>query len=183
MLNLVEFLVGHRGVGTLHHCRNQVGILTAPATGLHRTARAEHSGDVQAHRRHQHTRCHLVTVRDTDHGISLVGIHHIFHGVGNDVAAGQRVEHTVVTHGNTVVDGNRIEFGCIASQFLDFLTHNLPNLVQMRMSGHELGERVDNGDDRLAELFLLHTCGQPTMRGHQPFFCLRCILHSVTDAS
>ena len=88
-LYLLHLLISHRGVGTLHHGRNQVGILTAPLTSLHGASRTEHRGDVQSHRSHQHTRRHLVAVRDADHGVGLMGVHHILHAVGDDVARRQ----------------------------------------------------------------------------------------------
>jgi hypothetical protein len=33
--------------------------------------------------------------------------------------------------------------------------------MQMGVTWYKLGERIDNGDDRLAKLFLLHACGHP----------------------
>ena len=139
-LNLSHFLVGDTGIGTLHHRRDQVGILAAPATGFHRTTRAEHRRDVQTHRSHQHARRHLVTVGYANHGIGLMGIDHILHRVGNDITAGQRIEHTVVTHGDTIVDGNRIELCRIAAHLLNLLADNLSDLMEMGMTGDELCE-------------------------------------------
>jgi hypothetical protein len=52
----------------------------------------------------------LVAVGDADHGIGLVGVDHIFHRVGNDVSGGKRIKHTVVPHGDAVVDGDGVEF-------------------------------------------------------------------------
>ena len=89
MLNLQHLFISNRRIGTLHHRRDQVGILATPLASLHRTARAEHRRDVQAHRGHQHTRCDLVAVGDTDHGIGLMSVYHILHAVGDNVARGQ----------------------------------------------------------------------------------------------
>ena len=161
MLQFCQLLVAHLGVGALHHGRNQVGILATPVPSLHRSARAEHRGDVQSHRCHQHAGCHLVAVGDTDHGVGLVGIHHILHRVGDDVARGQRVEHAVVAHGNTVVDGDGIKLSSIAAHLLNLFTNNLANFMQVRMTWHKLRERIDNGNNRLAKLLLFHTGGYP----------------------
>ena len=88
LLNLSQFFVSHRRIAALDHRRYQVGILAAPLSGLHRTARAEHAGDVQSHSSHQHTRRHFVAVRDANHGVGLMSVYHIFYRVGNDVARG-----------------------------------------------------------------------------------------------
>ena len=90
-----------------------------------------------------------------------MGIDHVLNRVGNDITAGQAVEHAVMSHGNTVVDGDGIELCGIAAHSLDFLTDNLSYLVQMSMTWNKLGKRVDNGDDRFTELLVFHTCGNP----------------------
>ena len=46
---LCHFLVADTWVGTFHHSGDKVGVLAAPTTSLHRTSRAEHRRDVQAH--------------------------------------------------------------------------------------------------------------------------------------
>ena len=101
-----------------------------------------------------------------------MAVHHIFHRVGNDVARGQRVEHAVVSHGNAVVNGDGVELGRIAAKSFYLFLYYLSSLVQMGMSGHKLGERVDNGNDRLAKLLTLHAIGHPegAGAGHSPAF-------------
>ena len=101
-----------------------------------------------------------------------MGIDHIFHAVGNDVTAGQRIKHAVVTHGNTIVNGNGIELCRIAAHLLNFLTDNLTNLMEVGMTRHKLRERVHNGNNRLAKLFVFHACSHPkrTGTGHSPTF-------------
>ena len=153
LFNLCQFLVAHRRITTLHHCRDQVGILATPFTSLHRTTRTEHRRDVQTHGCHQH-RCHLVAVGDANHSVGLVGIDHIFHAVGDNVTRRQRIEHTIVTHRDAVVDGDGIELCGITAHLLYLFTHNLTDLVEMGMTRNKLGEGVDDGDDRLAELLV-----------------------------
>ena len=160
-----HLFVGHRWVGTLHHRGDEVGILAAPLASLHGASAAEDGRNVQTHGSHQHARSHLVAVRDADHRISLVRIHHVFHRVGNDVARRQRVEHAVVTHGNAVIDSNGIELSSIAAEFLDLSLHNLADLVQMCMTWHKLGKGVDDGNNGFAEHFTLHTISDPQGAG------------------
>ena len=78
-LYLLQFFVAHRRVGTLHHSRDEVGILATPASSLHRTATAEDGGDIESHGCHEHAWGHLVAVGDADHGISLVCVDHILY--------------------------------------------------------------------------------------------------------
>ena len=88
-LDFLHLLIRDRRVGTLCHGRNQVSILTTPATCLHGASGTEDCRDVQTHRGHQHTRSHLITIRDANHGIGLMGIDHILYRVGNDVTRRQ----------------------------------------------------------------------------------------------
>ena len=44
---------------------------------------------------------------------------------------------------------------------LDLARHQLAEVLQMDMAGHELGEGIDDGDDRLAEIPVLHAGGAP----------------------
>ena len=90
-----------------------------------------------------------------------MGVDHVFHAVGNDVTAGQAVEHTVMSHGNAIVDGYCVELCGIASQFFYFLLDNLSCFMQMGMSWNKLRERVDDGYDRFAKLFAFHSVGNP----------------------
>ncbi len=88
-------------------------------------------------------------------------VYHVFYGVCDDIPTRKRVQHTVVSHGNTIVDGYGVEFGSIASHLFYFLFYNLSNLVQVCMSWYELGEGVYNSYDWFTELFMFHTCCDP----------------------
>ena len=164
--------IAHRGVGTFHHCRDKVGVLATPAACFHRATATEHGGDIKAHGRHQHSGSHLVAVGDTYHGIGLVGIDHVFHRVGYDVTAGKRVEHTVVAHGNAVVDGYRVELGGVAAHSLYLPAHYLAHFMQVGVTRDKLCEGVYYGYNRLAKLFALHARSHPkgTGTGHTATF-------------
>ena len=90
-----------------------------------------------------------------------MGIDHIFHRIGNDVARGQGIEHAVVAHRDAVVDGDRIELGGEAARILDGLPDYLTRLAKMHVAGHKLSERIDYCYDRLAELIVGHSIGTP----------------------
>ena len=138
LLYLLHLLIRNGGVSTLDHRRNQVSILTTPATGFHRATRTEHGRNVQSHRSHQHTWRNLVAVGDANHSVSLMGIDHKFYAIGNDVARRQRIEHAIMTHSYTIVDGNGIELCGIAAHLLYLFAYYLTNLMQMGMTWHEL---------------------------------------------
>ena len=127
--NLCHLLVADRSIGTFDHSRDKVGILAAPSSCLHRSSRAEHGRNVQAHRSHEHARRHLVAVGYANHRVGLVGIHHVFHRVGNDIARRKRIEHAVVSHRNAVVDGYRIELCGIAACLLYLLLYDLSDFM------------------------------------------------------
>ena len=84
-------------------------MLVVPDTRLHRTARHEDGRDVQTHGGEQHARSDLVAVADTDERVRLVCVDHVLHAVRDEVPGRQGVEHTVVPHGDSVVDGDRVE--------------------------------------------------------------------------
>lgn len=77
---------------------------------------------------------------------TLCALHMVLDAVGDQVARRQRVEHAVVTHGDAVVDGDRVEFGGEAAFAFDPLLDLLPDLVKVHMPGHELRKRVDDGN-------------------------------------
>ena len=78
-----------------------------------------------------------------------------------------------MSHCNTIIDGNGVEFGSIATQLLNLSLDNLSRLMQMRVTWYKLSERIDDGNDRLAKLFTLHAVGYPksTCSSHAATFC------------
>ena len=168
-----QFAVADGGVGTFHHGAHEVHVLALVVAGFHGAAAHEHRGDVQPHGRHEHARRNLVAVGDADERVGLVGLYHILHAVGDDVARGQGVEHAVVSHGDAVVDGDGVELGSVAAQLFDFAFHVLSYFVEVRVSRNELGKRVGNRYDGFAYLFALHAGGHPEGpgAGHASSFC------------
>ncbi|KPY72918.1 Two component transcriptional regulator, winged helix family [Pseudomonas savastanoi pv. fraxini] len=135
---------------------------------FHWPAGDEDHRNVQAQRRHQHARGDLVAVGNAHDGVGAMRIDHVLDGVGNDLAARQRIEHTVVAHGDTVIDRNGVEFLGHATGALDFTRDQLAHVLEVDVAGYELGEGVGDGDDRFLEVFVLHARGAPqgTGAGH-----------------
>ena len=90
-----------------------------------------------------------------------MGVGHVFDAVGDDLAAGQRIEHAVVAHRDAVVDRDGVEFLGDAARRLDLARDELAEVLEMDVAGHELGEGIDDRDDRLAEIAVLHAGGAP----------------------
>ena len=84
---------------------------------------------------------------------------HRLHGVGNDLAAGQGILHARVSHGNAVVDADRVEDERHAAGRADALLDVDAHLVQMDVAGNDVGIAVANGDERLAEIVVGHAGG------------------------
>ena len=70
-----------------------------------------------------------------------------------------------MAHGDAVIDGNGREFLGHTARRLNLTRDHLTKVFQVHVAGHELGERVDNCDDRLAEITVLHAGGAPQSSG------------------
>jgi hypothetical protein len=64
-----------------------------------------------------------------------------------------------------MLSGDRVEFLRDATRRLDLARHQLPERMQMDMARHELREGIGDGDDRLAEIAILHAGGAPEATG------------------
>src|SRR5690606_40166065 len=78
------------------------------------------------------------------------------------------VEHAVMAHGDAVIHRDGVEFLGDAARRLDLAGDELAEVLQMDVTGHELGEGIDHRNDRLAEIGILHAGGAPkaTRAGH-----------------
>ena len=88
-------------------------------------------------------------------------LNHVFNRVRYQVSARQAVQHSVVPHGDSIVNSNSVElFGHPACLF-DLASNHLPQVFKVHMTGDELGKGVGNGDDRFVKVFVGHTGGAP----------------------
>ena len=161
--------VGDFGIGRGDHGVDEIDAARSgrelDLAGLHRSAGDEHRRDVETHRRHQHAGRDLVAVRDAHQRVGAMGVGHVFDAVGDELARRQRIEHAVVAHGDAVIDGDGVEFLGDAARRLDLARHQLPEVLEMHVAGHELGEGIGDGDDRLAEIAVLHAGRAPEAAG------------------
>ena len=84
--------------------------------------------------------------------------------VGDELARGQAVEHAVMAHGDAVIDRDGVELLGDAAGLLDLARHQLAEILEVDVAGHELREGVRDRDDRLAEIAVLHAGGAPRPR-------------------
>ena len=70
-----------------------------------------------------------------------------------------------MAHGDAVIDRDGVEFLGDAAGLLDLPRHQLAEILEVDVARHELGEGVDHGDDRLAEIGILHARGAPEAAG------------------
>ncbi len=161
--------VGFLWVGGGDHGIDQVEMhLLALDQGLarfHRPTGYEDHRDIEPQRGIQHAGGDLVAVGDAHQGVGAMGVDHVLDGIGDQLARGQGVEHAAVTHGDAVVDGDGIEFLGHATGLLDLARDQLAHVLEVDMAGHELGEGVGDGDDRLAEILVGHAGGAPQRAG------------------
>ncbi|KXW57068.1 hypothetical protein FEMY_24150 [Ferrovum myxofaciens] len=168
-LHFRHIRIGHRGVTRLDHRIDQVELddLLLVVDDLdhlarfHGTAGHEHHRNIEAHRSHQHSGRDLVAVRDAHHRIGAVRVDHVFDGVGDQIARRQRVQHAAMPHRDAVVHGNRIEFLRNTACRFDLARHQLAQILQVHVPRHKLRERIDDGDNRLFEIAILHAGGAP----------------------
>ena len=55
-----------------------------------------------------------------------------------------------MAHGYSVIDGYGIELGGKTAHLFNFFLHQLADVLQVNMARNELGEGVDNGNDRFS---------------------------------
>jgi len=169
-LVLVHVRIAHPVVGGHDHGVNQVHGLDDVArqlhlAGFHGSTGDKDSRDVEPQRGHQHAGGDLIAVGDADQRVGAVGVGHVLHRVGDQLARGQRVQHAVVAHGNAVVDGDGVEFLGDAAGFFDLAGDHLAQVLEVYVAGDKLGKGVGDGDDRLAKIAILHTGCAPKRAG------------------
>ena len=125
-----------------YHGVNQVQLVLGQRrfSRFHRATRYKNHGYVEAHGRVEHSGCDLVAIRDANHGIGTVRIHHVLDRVCNDVPRGQAIEHAVMTHCNAVIDRNGVEFFGDTACVFNFTRDQLSQIFEMDMPRHELCE-------------------------------------------
>ena len=77
---------------------------------------------------------------------------HVLDGVGDQLAARQRIQHAAVAHGDAVVHGDGVELARDRAGRADRVRDDLADFAQVDVPGNELGEAVGDRDDRPADV-------------------------------
>ena len=89
-LDFVEISLGNRGIRSLDHRIDEIKVDYLPLhfdlARFHRATGNKNHRNIEAHGSHQHTRGDLVAVGNTDHRIGAMGVHHVLHRIGNQIA-------------------------------------------------------------------------------------------------
>ena len=129
------------------------GLLFGDAGG-HGTAADKDGGDVDAHGGHQHAGNDLVAVGNAHHAVEAMGAEHGFHGVGDQFAGGQGIQHAAVAHGDAVVHADGVENEGHAAGFAHEAFDELADLVEVGVAGNAIGIAVGDGDEGLVPIRL-----------------------------
>ena len=70
-----------------------------------------------------------------------------------------------MAHGDAVIDRYGVELLGDPAGRLDLASHQLAEILEVHVTGHELGKGVDHGDDGLAEILIGHAGGAPEGAG------------------
>ncbi|MNW01931.1 hypothetical protein D3C71_1976390 [compost metagenome] len=86
-----------------------------------------------------------------------------FQCISDDLTAWQRIAHTDVAHGDSVVYADRIEFKRNAAGFADRFLDDFAEFLQMNMTRYNINVGVADRDERFAEILLFNSgCTQQT---------------------
>ena len=88
-------------------------------------------------------------------------VRHVLDRIRDQLARRQAVEHPVMAHGDPVIDRDRVELLGHAAGLLDFARDQLAEIFQVDVPGHELRERIGDGDDRLVKIRIGHPGSAP----------------------
>ena len=70
-----------------------------------------------------------------------------------------------MTHRDTVINGDGVEFLGDAASLTDSAGDQFTHVLQVHVTGHELGERVRDSNNGLTEIVIAHAGGTPQGAG------------------
>ena len=150
-LDGLEALVVERaGLVAAHGLEHAVEVDGAPVqvAGEHRPA-ADHDGrHVEAHGGHEHAGHDLVAGGHEHERVEGVGDGHRLDRVGDELAAGQRVVHAQMVHGDAVADAHHAELQGHAAGAAHAGLDGVDDAAQVHVAGHHFAEGVGDADER-----------------------------------
>ena len=163
VLELEQVLLGHRARRDLadggEHGVEVDRLALRPATGEHRPAGDDHGRQVEPRGGHEHAGDDLVAVGDQHDRVERVRRDGDLDGVGDDLAARERVAHPHVVHRDAVAHADGRDLDRRAAGHADARLHRVGDLVEHQVAGDDLVRRVDDGDERPRDLLVGETVG------------------------
>ena len=127
----------------------------------HRAAAHDNGGKIEPGGSHHHTGDDLVAVGDQDQSVESVRLGHNFHGVRNQLAAGQRVLHAQVIHGQAIADTDGVTLKRRPSCHTNPGLYRICDLPQMSMAGDCFVIRTDHANKGLGDFAIrMSQCSQ-----------------------
>ena len=181
LLEFIQLLLGHRAGLSRTHCLEDAGqgcMLSGHMSRKHRAAAHEDRRDVQTRRGHEQAGNILVTVRDADHRVKLMGHNEGFRGIRDQISRDEGILHAGMTHGDAVADSDRGDQHRKAARLGHAQLDCFGDLVEVHMPGNDFIIRADHRNERLFHLFLRHAerIPQRSVRG-----LLKALLHCITS--
>ena len=162
---VVVELAGHVTADALEH-GVEVDRAAVEMAGEHGAAADHDRRHVEPHGGHEHAGHDLVAARHQHELVERVRDRHRLDRVGDQFAAGQRVEHALVVHGDAVADAHHAELERRAAGRAHAGLDGVDDRAQVHVAGHDLAERVGDADERPLHLGVADAEGaqQRTMR-------------------
>ena len=125
----------------------------------HRAARDERGGNIHAHRAHEHSGDDLVAVAHEYARVEGVRRREDLRAVRNDLAGGEGIAHSLVSHGDAVAHADGRHDDGLPARRDDAFRDRARDLVKVRMPGDNVALRADDAHDGL-----LHFAVRPAQR-------------------
>jgi hypothetical protein len=90
-----------------------------------------------------------------------MGIDHVLNRISDNLARRQTVDHSVMTHRNAIVHGDRVEFLRDPTSGFNLTADQLTQIFEMNVSGDKLGKGIGNCNDGFLKILGLHSGGAP----------------------
>jgi len=123
----------------------------------HRTTADKDCRDIQPQSSHQHARNYLVAIRDTDEPIKSMGSNHGLYRISNQFPARQGVIHANMSHGNSVIDANGVEFEWNATRSSYRILDPGAKSLKMDMTRNDVDITIADRNKGPGHIFVRHT--------------------------
>ncbi len=82
----------------------------------------------------------------------MVGLHHRFDGISNNLPTGKRIAHAIVTHDNPIIYANGVELKRDPASRPNGFLDDASKLLQMNMAGDDVDIRIGNTNEGLVHV-------------------------------